>query len=163
VGFKAFVDYAHQPLKLTLKDGSGVAARQVVMSYQVVTRLQAHLSLFDWAEVALEAPLSAQSYGAAFGSTDDPFAPTGFYAARGPTNVPPPTAAPLDARVAVKLRTPRAGPVGFAIVAAATIPFGDESSFLGDAGFTFRPTGVIDLTSAWGLSPPARGGSSTSR
>ncbi len=146
-GFKLFVDYANTPLQLDMKDASGmVKAHTPVIGYQVVTHLGAHLSLFDWAELAIIAPVSAQSYADAYGNIDDPLNPKGFFAADGPTNVGPPDAAPLDVRVALKLRTPRIGPLGLALIAEGTIPFGDARSFLGSGGFTFRPKAVIDIT-----------------
>ncbi len=146
-GFKLFVDYGHQPLRFDLKDpASGMPARTNIMDFEVVMHLGAHLSLADWAEIAVQIPLSAQQFTAAYGSVDDPLHPTGFYTARGPTNIPPPDVTPLDTRVALKLRTPRMGPLGLALILAGTLPFGDEQAFLGDPTFSFRPTGVADVT-----------------
>ena len=154
-GFRLFVDYANQPLRLPMKDANGVVPRGAgitIMNYEVVTHLGIHFSLFDWAEVALVAPVSAQGYSAAFG---DPCAyssdartctQTGFFASGPRTNVGAPDASPLDTELALKLRTPRFGPIGFALIAAVTIPFGDKSAFVGDSSFTFRPSGVVDVT-----------------
>ncbi|MSP61177.1 MAG: hypothetical protein EXR72_12695 [Myxococcales bacterium] len=145
-GFRLLVDYAHQPLRLNMKDGTGTPFRYAVMTYQLTAHLGLHMSLADWLELAIVAPVSAQGYGQVYGSIDDPLHPTGFYAGASPTNVGAPNAAPQDTRVALKLAIPRLGPVGIAVIAEATLPFGDESAFLGDRGFTFRPTAVIDLT-----------------
>src|SRR5437868_3495532 len=115
------------------------------MEFQAAIHLGAHLGLADWIEIAFEVPMSAQRYAAAYGSvlSDETLMPTGFYAADARTNVPPPDAAPVDPRVAVKLRVPRRlGPLGLAMVLAATLPFGDDSAFLGDTGFTFRPMAI---------------------
>jgi outer membrane protein OmpA-like peptidoglycan-associated protein len=154
-GFKLFVDFAYRPLRLDMKDATGMPQHRVpLMDFQAAMHLGGHLSFTDWLELALEIPVSAQSNTAAYGTpepdgpggTTDPLHPTGFYASSGhPTNVGPPDAAPLDARVALKARTRRFGPLGLALVVAVTIPFGDDTAFLGDSGFTFRPAAVIDL------------------
>jgi OOP family OmpA-OmpF porin len=158
VGFKLWSDYAHTPLSLRIKtEVGGQALDRAILNYQVAAHLGAHLSLADWAEFALVVPLSSQSYSAAYGTNAprlvgglpgqvDVLRPTGFYAADARTNVPPPNAAPLDTRVALKLATRRLGPVGLGLVLGGTIPFGDDAAFLGDRGFTFRPVGIIDFT-----------------
>jgi large repetitive protein len=165
-GFKIFADYANAPFRLDMKDPiSGAVARRDIMGFQVATHLGAHLGLTDWLEFALDFPIAAQGYTSFYGTpsprsckmdaqmacipgmeTEDPLRPTGFYATAPPTNVGPPDAAPLDTRFALKARTPRLGPIGLALIAAVTLPIGDDGNFLGDASFTFRPTGVADLT-----------------
>ncbi|HEX2574441.1 MAG TPA: thrombospondin type 3 repeat-containing protein [Polyangia bacterium] len=158
VGFKLWSDYARTPLSLRIKtEVGGQALDRAILDYQVAAHLGAHLSLADWAEIALVVPVSAQTYTAAYGSNAprrvgglpgqvDVLRPTGFYVADARTNVPPPNAAPLDTRIALKLATRRLGPVGLGLILGGTIPFGDDTAFLGDRGFTFRPVGIIDFT-----------------
>jgi len=113
-----------------------------------------HLGLTDWLELVADLPISAEGYTANYGSygsagaTPDANGPvrTGFYAAQGFTNVPPPDASPLDWRLGFKARLLRVGMFGLAASAVVTLPFGDESAFLGDGGFSFRPTLIADIT-----------------
>ena len=147
-GFKLTTDYAQNPLRLALHDaGASPGARQTLMEWQATLHFGAHFSFTDWLEFALEVPVSAQSWSAAYGSpySDATGGPTGFYAAEMRTSIEPPGAGVLDPRVALKARTRRMGPLALALVAAATVPLGDERAFLGDGGFTLRPAGVIDL------------------
>jgi hypothetical protein len=124
---------------------SGMQVERTIMNFQLVSHFGAHLSLFNWLQLALQIPVSAQSYTSHYGNNNDPLVPTGFYLTDPRTNVGPPGAAPLDTRIAIKVRTPRLGPIGLAAIVGVTIPFGDEAAFLGDRDFTFRPALVADL------------------
>ncbi len=150
-GFKLFANYAANPLRLAMFDMTAMTPRRVtIIDRQIALDFGAHLGLTRWLELALDVPLSSQSYGDAYGHTgsaaDPTVARTGFYAADRFTNVPPPDGGPLDARVALKARLVRAGPFGLALAAVVTVPFGDDSAFLGDSNFTFRPLVIGDVT-----------------
>jgi outer membrane protein OmpA-like peptidoglycan-associated protein len=150
-GFKVYLNYAGNPLRLSLYDDTTMMNKpQVVMSRQAAINFQAHVGLTDWLELALDVPVSTQGYTDAygkFGSAADPMLQrTGFYAAQGFTNIPPPDAAPLDMRLGLKARIFRRGIVGLALAAVMTVPFGDESAFLGDNNVTFRPNLIFDIT-----------------
>jgi large repetitive protein len=158
-GFKLFVDYAQNPLRLNICPATGDCpalgmsqrpALTAIMGWQAVMHFGFHLGLTDWLELVADIPVSAQGYTSNFGSYGQPGSPdlarTGFYAAQGYTNVPPPNAAAMDWRVGFKARLFRIGIFGMAIAAVATLPFGDDSAFLGDSGFNFRPTLIADIT-----------------
>jgi len=159
-GFKLFVDYAQNPLRLDIcQDPTSCAISSskkpplsAVMGWQAVMHFGFHLGLTDWLELVADIPVSAEGYTAAYGSygsaasTDITTARTGFYANSGYTNVPPPNAAPLDWRLGFKARILRIGIFGLAAAAVVTLPFGDDSAFLGDSGFTFRPEVIADIT-----------------
>ncbi|MGZ3443404.1 MAG: hypothetical protein ACXVDD_27975, partial [Polyangia bacterium] len=150
-GFKLFASYASNPLTLSMFDSSSVTARrQAIIEHQLALDFGAHLGLTRWLELAVDVPLSSQSYGDAYGHTgsaaDPTVSRTGFYAADRYTNVPPPDVGPLDTRLALKARLLRAGPFGLALAAIVTVPFGDDSAFLGDSNFTFRPLLISDVT-----------------
>ena len=121
-----------------------------VMGWQAVMHFGFHLGLTDWLELVADIPVSAEGYSAAYGNNgsfgDTTLSRTGFYANSGFTNVPPPNAAPLDWRIGLKARLFRSGMFALAAAAVVTIPFGDDSAFLGDSGFTFRPTLIADVT-----------------
>ncbi|MCU1279869.1 MAG: hypothetical protein JWM53_3415 [bacterium] len=151
-GVKLYADYAANPLRLgLLRDASGAPDVQTMIDRQVAVHLAAHLGLTNWLQLAVDLPLSAQHYTAAYGSPGSyagaGLQRTGFYGGDAPyTNVAPPDAAPLDLRLALKARLVRRGLFGLAFAAVATIPFGDKSAFLGDSGFTFRPILIADVT-----------------
>ncbi|HEY2743566.1 MAG TPA: OmpA family protein [Polyangia bacterium] len=160
-GFKLFVDYAANPLKLDICPAVGncslatngkAPGNIAVMGWQAVMHFGFHLGLTDWLEFVADIPVSAQGYTDAYGhygsaaSSDITTARTGFYANSPYTNVPPPNAAPLDWRLGFKARILRAGMFGLAAAAVVTLPLGDDSAFLGDGGFTFRPTVIADVT-----------------
>jgi outer membrane protein OmpA-like peptidoglycan-associated protein len=159
-GFKLYVNYAQNPLRLDICPASGACAitglkrpgLTGVMSYQAAMNFGAHLGLTNWLELVLDLPISAQGYTAAYGSYgslgDPTLTRTGFYDPRNGnfTDVPPPNAAPLDWRLGLKARLFRAGIFGMALSAVATLPFGDEAAFLGDSGFTFRTKLIGDIT-----------------
>jgi outer membrane protein OmpA-like peptidoglycan-associated protein len=160
-GFKLFVDYAANPLKLNICPASGACdslgmgqkPKMIpVIGWQAVMHFGFHLGLTDWLELVTDIPVSAQGYTAAYGdygsaaSSDIASARTGFYANSSFTNVPPPDAAPLDWRIGFKARIFRSGMFALAAAAVVTLPFGDDSAFLGDGGFTFRPTLIADVT-----------------
>src|SRR5262249_9100726 len=151
-GFKLYIDYAQNPLRLGIcadpstcivASGTMKPPLLAVMNWQTVMHFGFHLGLTDWLELVADIPVSAQDYSAAYGSngsfasTDIAAARTGFYANSGYTNVPPPNAAPLDWRLGFKARILRSGMFGLAAAAVVTLPFGDDSAFLGDGGFTF--------------------------
>jgi large repetitive protein len=161
-GFKLFIDYAQNPLRLNMcsSDPSatcdlskGKPALTPVMGWQAVMHFGFHLGLTDWLEFVADIPVSAEGYTAtygssgSFGSANITTARTGFYANSSFTNVPPPNAAPLDWRLGFEARLFRSGIFGLAGAVVVTLPFGDDASFLGDGGFTFRPTLIGDLTS----------------
>jgi outer membrane protein OmpA-like peptidoglycan-associated protein len=150
-GFKVYANYAHQPLRLDFFDANANAPRRkTAIDYQAALNFGLHLGFTDWLEIAIDFPVSAQSYTDAYGkygsAGDATLSRTGFYAADRFTNVPPPDAAPLDTRLALKARLFRRGVFGMALAATVTIPFGDETAFLGDANFTFRPLLIADIS-----------------
>jgi large repetitive protein len=160
-GFKLFIDYAQNPLRLNICPATGdctaVTMSQkpglsAVMGWQAVMHFGFHLGLTDWLELVADIPVSAEGYTAAYGtygsaaSGDITTARTGFYANSGYTNVPPPDASALDWRIGFKARIFRAGMFALAASAVVTLPFGDDAAFLGDGGFTFRPTLIADVT-----------------
>ncbi len=150
-GFKLFFNYAANPLRLAMYDAGAMAPRTTtLLDRQIAVDLDAHLGFTNWLELAIDLPLSAQGYTAAYGqqgSSGDPtLARSGFYAVPPYTNAPPPDASPLDARVALKARLFRTPSFGLALAAIATLPFGDDSAFLGEGGVTFRPLLIADVT-----------------
>jgi outer membrane protein OmpA-like peptidoglycan-associated protein len=163
-GFKLYVDYAQNPLRLNIcpvADACSTAMSQKpalnpVIGWQAVMHFGFHLGLTDWLEFVADLPVSAEGYTANYGDYGSAGAippagatgpqRTGFYAGSGYTNVPPPDAAPLDWRIGFKARLFRAGMFGVAAAAVVSLPFGDDSAFLGDGGFTFRPMLIADVT-----------------
>jgi len=157
-GFKLFADYASTPLRLSICPPSGACAASAamrpplsaIMSWQTAIHFGFHFGITDWLELVADIPMSAQAYTTAFGDNGSfgstALERTGFYAAQGFTNTPPPNAAAMDWRVGVKARFLRRGPFALALAAVATLPFGDEAAFLGDSGFTFRPELIADFT-----------------
>jgi outer membrane protein OmpA-like peptidoglycan-associated protein len=150
-GFKLYLDYASNPLRLNMFDPASNKPKTSNMIDNLVTlNFGAHLGLTDWLEGAIVVPVSAQSFTDAYGNyghEDDPMiSRTGFYAGSPYTNVPPPNASPGDVRLALKARLFRKNIVGMALIAGITVPFGDDAAFLGDANFTFRPMLVFDVT-----------------
>ncbi len=162
-GFKLFVDYAQNPLRLNICPAMGACDTATpkkpglipVMGWQAVMHFGFHLGLTDWLEFVGDLPISAEGYTAAYGqygsagvvppNGSGPLR-TGFYANSPYTNVGPPDAAPLDWRIGFKARIFRAGIFALAASAVVSLPFGDDSAFLGDSGFTFRPTVIADVT-----------------
>jgi outer membrane protein OmpA-like peptidoglycan-associated protein len=150
-GFSLSFDFAQNPLKLGLYDSTLMMPRsQSVIDWQATIHLGISFGLTDWLELALDLPASAQHFSAAYGdygSAADPHLfRTGFYAADPYTNIPPPDAGPLDMRIALKATFFRKHQFGLGAVTTVTLPFGDDSAFLGDSGFTFRPNLVADYT-----------------
>lgn len=148
-GAQVYFNYALNPLRLAMFDAAtGGPKTTALLDWQITLNFGAHLGLTHWLELVVDVPLSAQSYTAAYGSHGP--APTlertGFYAPGPYTNIGPPDAAPLDPRIGLKARLFRRGLFGMAFAAVATLPFGDDSAFLGNGGFTFRPTLIADLT-----------------
>jgi hypothetical protein len=101
-GFKLYVDYAANPLRLAIcpPTGSCVAGKSMtppltsVMAWQTVAHFGFHLGLTNWLEFVADLPVSAESYTAAYGDNGSfgsmNLQRTGFYAAQGFTHVPPP-------------------------------------------------------------------------
>ncbi|MDB4968934.1 MAG: OmpA domain protein [Myxococcales bacterium] len=157
-GFKLYVNYAQNPLRLNMCPLTGACATGMparppltaVMGFQVGMNLGMHLGLTNWLEVVADIPVSAQSYNAIYGNYGSlgefPISRTGFYASDPYTNIAPPNAAPLDWRIGFKARLFRSGMFSLAAAATVSIPFGDEAAFLGDSGFTFRPLLIADVT-----------------
>ncbi len=150
-GFKLYIDYASNPLRLSLSDPStGMPKSQSMISGQTTLNFGAHVGLTDWLEGAIVLPVSAQSYTDAYGkhgaANDPTIARTGFYASSPYTNIPPPNASPGDVRLALKARLFRKSIIGMALAATLTVPFGDDAAFQGDSGFTFRPVLIADIT-----------------
>jgi outer membrane protein OmpA-like peptidoglycan-associated protein len=154
LGFKLSANLAGNPLRLVFTDPTDAmhqaSTKQVVMSRQIGMDLGLSLGLTSWLELAVDVGLSAESYTSVYGSYGSPADPmigrTGFYAADRFTNIPPPDAAPLDTRLALKARLFRKGAFGLAAAAILTAPFGDDKAFLGDTNYTFRPVLIADLT-----------------
>jgi flagellar motor protein MotB len=153
-GFKIFTAYAGNPLRLAMYDPMAMPTpgprTQVVMDRQVAVHLGLHLGFTDWLQLAVDFPVGAQNYTAVYGNhgsaADNPLVRTGFFEGAPYTNVPPPNASALDARVGLKARLFRKGIVGMALAAVMTVPFGDDGHFLGDSNFTFRPNVILDIT-----------------
>ena len=150
LGFKLTIDYANQPLSASLVDPITKSLRRsVLMDWQLVGSFGITLGLAKWLAVLMQAPVSMQSFSDAYGQPGEPgtlgVPRTGFFASEARTNIPAPNAGPLDLRLGLKARFVRFGPLGLGALAEVTLPFGDSSAFLGDAGFTFRPRLVADL------------------
>ncbi len=150
-GFKLYLDYASNPLRLNMFDPTSNKPKTSTMIDNLVTlNFGAHLGLTDWLEGAIVIPISAQTYTDTYGQYGSPADPmisrTGFYAGSPYTNIPPPNASPGDVRLALKARLFRKNIVGMALIAGMTVPFGDDAAFLGDSNFTFRPMLVFDVT-----------------
>ncbi len=152
-GFKLYGNYAGNPLRLSLvtDDGTHMNTKsQVVMDRQIAINLGMHLGLTNWLELILDFPVSSQNYTPAYGlygtASDKTLTRTGFYVNDKFTNVPPPDATALDARIGFKAKIFRKGMFGMAAAAIVTLPFGDDAAFLGDTNFTFRPNLIADLT-----------------
>jgi outer membrane protein OmpA-like peptidoglycan-associated protein len=153
-GFKVFANFAGSPLRAQLTDPSdpthGRALDRVLLERQIALDLGVSLGLTSFLELVLDVPVSAQAYTAAFGQygsfADPALARTGFYAPGRYTNIAPPDAAPLDTRLGFKARFFRRGLFGLGGAALVTLPFGDESAFLGDSGFTFQTKLIADFT-----------------
>jgi len=153
-GFKLFANYAGNPFRLTMTDPTDAthmkSVSAVLIDRQAEMNLGMHLGLTNWLELALDFPVSAQNFTAAYGlpaSFADPtLSRTGFYAADRFTTIRPPDAAPLDARVGFKVKFFRKGMFGLGAAAVVTIPFGDKANFLGDSNFTFQPKVIADIT-----------------
>jgi outer membrane protein OmpA-like peptidoglycan-associated protein len=153
-GFKITANLAGNPLRFTMTDETDPtharSKTNVLIERQTVLDLGMHFGLTRWLELVLDVPVSAQSFTAAYGSYgsagDSTLARTGFYGASAFTNVAPPDAAPLDARLGFKVRIFRKGPFGLGGAAIVTLPFGDDSAFLGDTSFTGQAKLIADLT-----------------
>jgi outer membrane protein OmpA-like peptidoglycan-associated protein len=153
-GVRVFSNFAANPLRLTLTDPTDPmhvnTVREVLLSRQTALDFGLHVGLTNFLELVLDVPVSVQSFTPAFGSngaaSDPMLARTGFYATGSYTNVAPPDASPLDARVGFKVKMFRKGAFGLGASAIVTLPFGDESAFLGDSSFTFQPKLIADVT-----------------
>ena len=129
------------------------AAADRVMGWQAALHFGFHLGLTDWLEfVADSAGLGRRATPPPTATTARPAMPDARSApastpARRFTNVPPPNAAPLDWRARLQgAPVPHRHRSASALAAVVTLPFGDDSAFLGDSGFTFRPELIADFT-----------------
>src|SRR6266511_1606079 len=72
-GFKLFLNYAQNPLRLDMCPLSGSCPASTgsrpklsnIIGYQAAINFGIHLGLTDWLEIVLDIPLSAQSYTSA--------------------------------------------------------------------------------------------------
>jgi outer membrane protein OmpA-like peptidoglycan-associated protein len=139
-GFKFFFDFASTPLRLQVPSQAGGTdlSRRAMIDYQVAFNLQAYMGLLDRLELFLDFPIARQKLGTAFGSKAGG-TPTGFYAVDPASNVSPPAAAPLDTRLGLKYRI--LSKSGFSLGAQflVSVPFGEESEFMGEKSFTYQP------------------------
>src|SRR6476469_4411904 len=122
-GFRLYANLAGNPLRLTLTNTDDAthqrSTSRVILERQLAIDLGLQLGLTPWLELALDFPVSAQAWAAAYGMpasyADATLARTGFYAADRYTTIGPPDAAPLDARVALKARLFRRHLIGLAV------------------------------------------------
>jgi outer membrane protein OmpA-like peptidoglycan-associated protein len=138
-GFRLWMNLAGNPLRLP----------ETLVERQLGINVGLHVGVVKFLQLSIDFAMSGQSYTPAYGDYGSPavlpIARTGFYADGAYTNVPPPDAAANDARVGVKLGFFRKGPFGMGINLVTTLPLGDDSAFLGDSGFTFRPNLLADV------------------
>lgn len=149
--FQLLLDYTRDPLSLRMIDAAAQRpVRRIIMDRLVALHLGLTLGLTPWLEVGADLPIASASYTSAYGRPGSAAmtmpAPSGFYAAEPRTNVPPPDASPLDILFGLKSRLLRRGAFGVAAAALVSVPLGDETAFLGDSGFTFRPIAIGDFT-----------------
>jgi OmpA-OmpF porin, OOP family len=152
LGLKLVLDFANQPLSVRMTDPSTATRevrRQILIDWQLVADVTVTLGITNWLEAVLEIPVSDQSFTSAYGqygaASDPAISRSGFFLVDHRTNIPPPNAGPLDIRFGLKARAYRNSWFGLGALALATFPFGDDSAFLGDSNYTFRPTVVVDF------------------
>ena len=116
--FRFTFDHASAPLRLTFPEGT-----EEIIEHAQAFHLQAQLGLTSWMELALDIPLVRHT----FNGSGDAAAPAGFDLLRPAlkTNVETPNAAPLDARVGLKVRLIDRAGFGLALAIEGTLPFGD--------------------------------------
>ncbi len=162
-GFTLFANWAGNPLRLSMYDAAAMGVRsQTLMSREIGFDLGMHVGLTNWLELSASMPFSSEAYTSSYGhpisAASASVKATGFYAAEPATNVGPPDAAAGDARVALKARIIRRGLFGLAVQALVTVPFGDDSAFLGDTTVTFRPLVIADITTQNGFTVAVNAG-----
>jgi flagellar motor protein MotB len=148
LSFKAAGGFGLTPLSL---DVPGIADT-AVLEFVAAIDLTAAFALSDWLTLAVSAGAYRTDTGPTYGERgryDDvePEPSTGLISLRPLSNIDPSggfepqgLAGPLDARVALKARLYAGDAVQLAAIAAASVPFGDEEMFLGDAGFVLEPS-----------------------
>src|SRR2546429_2243503 len=100
---------------------------------------------------AAVAPLRGAPAPRGFGEPYTSTGPTGFYQTDPATNITATgplgntNASPGDMRWGLKVRGFAAGPVSLGGAVIATLPFGDETEFLGTHSFTVEPRAILDL------------------
>jgi len=146
-GFKFFFDFTKSPLKLEVPSTMGGTdyARRSIIDYQAAFHLQAFMGLFDRFELFLDVPLARQKLGTAFG-TKSLGSGTGFYALDPGSNISIPGGAPMDARFGAKGRILTTAPISLAGQFLVTVPFGDQSQFLGEKSVTYQPKVIGSAT-----------------
>lgn len=140
-GVSLYAGYTHRPLTVPTA---------TLIHGQVSADLALSFGLFDFLSLSALLPVAAQGYNDALaGELAAPTAPTmpttatGLY--RGArSNISLSEAGPRDPRLALKGRLWRGRAVSVALLAGVTIPVGNSESFLGERGFTFRPTAIVD-------------------
>ena len=145
-GFLFFFDYAQNPLHLKLSSAAGKDTH--VVDNSATFHLGMHMGLTDRLELAFDMPITKQSLNSTgFGVPIDPTtgAPTGFYAVDSGTNLTPPDVTPGDMRWALKVNAWQGGPLSLGGAVIATLPFGDETEFLGASSFTVEPLAIADV------------------
>ena len=149
-GFRFYFNFAARPLHLELAQRNDMTRTvdQAVVDNAAAFHLGAHLGLTDRLELAFDIPMVRQSLDATgYGVPADRNGPaTGFYQTDSGSNLRPSDVSPGDMRWAVKVNALRAGPLALGGAVIATLPFGDETAFLGTHSFTVEPLAVLDLS-----------------
>ena len=132
-------------------DGDAPQSR-AIMTARSALNFGIHLGLTDWLELALDHPrLGAELHRRLRRPTARPADPThrAHRLLRRPSAHQRAAARRRAARRAARLqgahRSARACSA-WPLPPVVTLPFGDDSAFLGDSGFTFRPTLIADFT-----------------
>jgi outer membrane protein OmpA-like peptidoglycan-associated protein len=147
-GFQFYFDFAQNPLHLKMFNGTNSPDTHVVDS-TATFHLGMHMGITDRLELAFDMPMTKQSLNASgFGVPINPTtgAPTGFFAVDAGSNVQPPEVTPGDMRWALKVNAWQGGPLSLGGAVIATLPFGDETEFLGASSFTVEPLAIADLS-----------------
>ncbi len=148
-GFKLSNTFLSKPLRLVLSDAKGVKEEREVLSYLDVVNLQMHFGLTDRIEFAIDVPVMRSSMGAGFGKPQDPIRNndgTFFFAPLLRQNDTSSNGGPGDTRLGLKARVVEQDAFSLAAQLVATLPFGDEASFLGSSSFTYEPKLVAEIT-----------------
>ncbi len=139
-----------QPLRVPVP-GIGDDGSDAVLSYVLGLHMTLGFALTDRFTLALGAGLYRTDTDDGYGergrySAVEPEASTGLISLRPLSNFDPSggfepqgLSGPLDARIGFKLQVYDSRLLDVAVLASASVPFGDEEMFLGDAGFVFSP------------------------